>query len=96
MACYKLYITGRVQGVGFRFFTYQQAQKQNLTGYVENLPDGRVKIILCGEETALNTFKHWLENDGIRSAKIEQIDCTSISPDDIYTDFQIHHASGTY
>lgn len=45
MKYYEIILTGRVQGVGFRYYTYQLAQKLGVTGYVKNLSNGDVKII---------------------------------------------------
>lgn len=44
------YFSGRVQGVGFRFQACRLAQSMGLTGYVTNLPDGRVEMEAQGEE----------------------------------------------
>ena len=40
---------GRVQGVGFRYFCYTEANKMNLTGYVRNLYDGNVEMEVQGD-----------------------------------------------
>ena len=42
-------VSGRVQGVGFRYFVMRQAQAEELCGYVRNLSDGRVEFILQGD-----------------------------------------------
>lgn len=41
-------VTGRVQGVSYRYFVRQTARRLGLTGRVKNLPDGRVEILLEG------------------------------------------------
>lgn len=50
------YVTGQVQGVGFRYFTLQAAQELHLTGWVRNLYDGRVEVMAEGDPLALNQF----------------------------------------
>ncbi|AHH07275.1 Acylphosphatase (plasmid) [Borrelia crocidurae DOU] len=42
---YQYFISGKVQGIGFRFFTEQIAKKIGIKGFVKNLDDGRVEII---------------------------------------------------
>ena len=71
---WQIFVTGRVQGVGFRFFTQQQATKLHLNGSVRNLADGRVEIIVSGEQRPLQQFTQWLEQGGPRSAKIEHLE----------------------
>lgn len=51
-----LTIHGRVQGVGFRYFVKQQADKYCISGFVRNLPDGSVSVEAEGESEQLNHF----------------------------------------
>ena len=48
--------TGRVQGVGFRATTSSIARRHEVTGTVENLPDGRVRLVAEGEAAAVEAF----------------------------------------
>ena len=47
-------VSGRVQGVGFRYFVKRCADKENLRGYVYNLFDGRVEFFLQGNQDAVD------------------------------------------
>ena len=53
MYCVKGFVSGRVQGVGFRYFVRRQADTQQLSGYAKNLTDGRVEFLLQGDKTAV-------------------------------------------
>lgn len=44
------HFSGHVQGVGFRYTTHNIAQCHNVHGYVRNLPDGRVELVMEGDE----------------------------------------------
>ncbi len=48
--CRHVYLSGKVQGVGFRAFVRRNAQRLNLSGWVKNLNDGRVEAVIYGEE----------------------------------------------
>ena len=48
--------TGRVQGVGFRYTTHRIAAGYPVTGYVRNLPDGRVELVAEGMSSTLDQF----------------------------------------
>ena len=52
----RIVVTGRVQGVGFRYFTHSRAGELGLTGYVRNLPDGNVEVEAEGEHEKLDTL----------------------------------------
>ena len=57
--CRHLFISGRVQGVSFRYYTRQAARKNGVTGWVRNLPDGRVEALLEGEHPAVEATLAW-------------------------------------
>jgi acylphosphatase len=50
---YKVHITGRVQGVSFRFWTREQAERLGLHGWVRNEPDGSVAALIAGPDGAV-------------------------------------------
>jgi acylphosphatase len=50
------YLSGRVQGVGMRITVMYSARQQDLTGWVRNLPDGRVELVAEGSDEALASF----------------------------------------
>ena len=56
-----LRISGRVQGVGFRWFTREEARRLGLSGWVTNLPDGDVEVSAGGEASSLDRLKRALE-----------------------------------
>ena len=56
MQAYVLIVSGRVQGVGFRWFTEREAVKRDILGYVRNLEDGRVEILAQSTPSALEEF----------------------------------------
>ncbi|MFO7619166.1 MAG: acylphosphatase [Thermoplasmata archaeon] len=66
-------ISGDVQDVGFRGLVMRMAQKMNLVGYVENLPDGSVKATCEGEEKAIKTFIKMLDIRN-RDINVEKVD----------------------
>lgn len=60
MICRKFIVSGRVQGVWFRASTRQQAEQLGLSGHAVNLSDGRVEVIACGSEAAVDALSDWL------------------------------------
>ncbi len=52
----QVFFSGTVQGVGFRYTAERIAQNFDITGYVRNLPDGRVEVVAEGEEPVLQGF----------------------------------------
>jgi acylphosphatase len=68
----KYVVIGRVQGVGFRFFTENWANRLGLSGYVKNCADGTVEAYAVGDTEALAEFKARLA-EGPRSARVDQI-----------------------
>jgi acylphosphatase len=56
MTIQRIFVSGRVQGVGYRDWVVRTAQRTGLTGWVRNLRDGRVEILVSGDEAALNAL----------------------------------------
>lgn len=54
-------ISGRVQGVGFRYYVIDKAEILGITGWVANLPDGGVKTVAVGEEELIHDFLLYLK-----------------------------------
>ena len=52
----RLIVSGRVQGVGFRYFTCRLAEEFDVTGYVRNLPNGDVEIVAEGAQAVVEEF----------------------------------------
>lgn len=69
-----LKVHGKVQGVGFRFYTQKKATELGLHGFVRNKADGTVYVEAEGNEEALNTFINWCEEGPMwaRVTKVEQ------------------------
>lgn len=57
MKAERLWVAGRVQGVGFRYSVKQLAAGYEVTGWVRNLPDGRVEVWLQGEENEVREMR---------------------------------------
>lgn len=73
MLCRKYLVSGRVQGVWFRASTRQQAIRLGLTGRADNLADGRVQVVACGNRDALAALEKWLW-DGPELARVSAVD----------------------
>ena len=69
----RIRVTGKVQNVGFRFYTVRTAQEFNISGFVKNQPDGTVYIEAEGEKDALEGFVEWCRR-GPQWARVEGFD----------------------
>jgi acylphosphatase len=65
-------ISGQVQGVFFRDATRKKAEDLRITGWVRNLPDGRVEVLFEGEKEAIDKIIEWTKK-GPDSARVEDI-----------------------
>jgi len=68
-AAKRYYVSGMVQGVGYRYFARGAAMRMGITGYVRNLQDGRVEVYAVGPSTLLMAFRVELER-GPRGASV--------------------------
>ena len=57
----RYFVSGVVQGVGFRFFAQREAEKLHVGGYARNLFDGRVEVLAIGSSAQLDGMKSALE-----------------------------------
>lgn len=69
----KIWVTGRVQGVGFRYFVYRLAKQYGLSGVVKNLFDGRVYIEAEGNREIIQAFMKEVER-GNSWADVARVD----------------------
>jgi acylphosphatase len=60
MICRRSFVSGKVQGVFYRATCVRKAESLALRGYARNLADGRVEVLACGEEAAVEEFIAWL------------------------------------
>jgi acylphosphatase len=81
-------IGGRVQGVGFRFFAEAAAAREGVSGWVRNLPDGRVEARIEGELEAVDRVEAALRR-GPASARVEHVDVEELAPHGRTTGFSI-------
>jgi len=72
-------VFGRVQGVGFRYYTQKKAQELELKGFVKNTPSGSVVIEAEGDEAALDKFILWCHT-GPSWARVQEVKYYSMPP----------------
>ena len=84
----KFVISGRVQGVGFRFFAERWAYQLGISGYVKNLWDDTVEVYAIADAASLEEFKVKLA-EGPRSARLEGIRESEETVDKRYIGFTI-------
>ena len=81
-------VGGRVQGVGFRYFTEATAARERILGWVRNMPDGRVEISAEGDAEALDRFERSLRH-GPPHARVDRVDVDNMIPTGRDTSFTI-------
>ncbi|HLW66141.1 MAG TPA: acylphosphatase [Gemmataceae bacterium] len=71
--------TGRVQGVGFRATTAGMAKQYAVTGWVRNLPDGRVEMLVEGEDAEIERFVRHIREYWSRYIRDEQVESQPVT-----------------
>ncbi|MBI3960200.1 MAG: acylphosphatase [Chloroflexi bacterium] len=84
----RLLISGHVQGVFFRQSTQNQARRLGLSGWVRNLPDGRVEAKVWGDAEAVNALAHWCHT-GPANALVTDVSVEDSAPEPGVTGFRI-------
>lgn len=89
---YHFLIKGKVQGVGFRYFTREAAISMNLEGWVRNLVDGDVECVVCGKPQTLEIFETSLRQ-GPALSRVQSVNKRELAAQDLEqfvgTGFQI-------
>jgi acylphosphatase len=86
----RLLITGKVQGVYFRFNMQQIAKKNSVVGWVRNLPDGRVVALLNGNKIDVNNVVEW-SKIGPENSRVDEVKIEYGEHSREYSDFVIQH-----
>lgn len=84
----EIVVSGRVQGVWFRASTRDEARRLGLTGWVRNLPDGRVQAIFEGGEDRLRLMLDWCRV-GPAGARVDQVDARWGAATDSFEEFSV-------
>jgi acylphosphatase len=84
----RVVISGRVQGVNFRWHTQRKAQELGLTGWVRNRGDGRVEAVFEGGHQAVESMVTWCQI-GSPSAQVDGVEADYEEPTGEFTRFRI-------
>lgn len=83
-------VSGRVQRVGFRWFVLQTADRVGVTGWVRNLPDGRVEVLAQGPPKSLDRLEEKLRKGATFSA-VENVEKSDVTSEvDAFKSFEIN------
>ena len=84
MVCKKCLVGGRVQGVFYRATAAQRARQLGIDGHARNLPDGRVEVLVCGDEASVTVFVEWLWTGSsasrVTTVEVTDADARSVRP----------------
>ena len=83
-----LFIAGRVQGVGFRYYACRKAADRDVTGWVRNMDDGRVEVEVQGDRSVVEEFIDRLR-EGTTTGCVARLDRQEIPPSPGETGFDI-------
>jgi acylphosphatase len=84
----RVVVSGRVQGVAFRQAAVEEAQRLGVTGWVRNLPDGRVEALIEGDRQGVEALVAWCRR-GPRLARVEEMRIAWEPHRGEYQDFRI-------
>ncbi|WP_246055346.1 acylphosphatase [Pseudalkalibacillus caeni] len=87
---FHIVVHGRVQGVGFRYYTQQQASHHNIVGWVRNNPDETVEMDIQGEFPEAESFISAIEK-GSPYSYVEKVDRKEMADLKDYNSFHITH-----
>ncbi|MEQ1644953.1 MAG: acylphosphatase [Pyrinomonadaceae bacterium] len=88
MIARRFFISGNVQGVGYRYFAQRAAAKHQIRGFVANLADGRVEVLAEATEKAVADFRNDLAA-GPAYSRVSQVEELVVEPSGRYSNFRI-------
>ncbi|MEP6787172.1 MAG: acylphosphatase [Acidobacteriota bacterium] len=88
MIARKFLISGEVQGVGYRFFAQRSSARHQVRGYVKNLDDGRVEVLVEGDVKAVEEFRRDLAA-GPTHSRVGTMEELVVEPSGLYSTFRI-------
>ena len=88
LAARRFLLSGRVQGVGFRYFALDAARREGLHGYVTNRADGTVEVVAEGDGEAIDRFERALRRGPSRS-RVENVVIDELNPSQLRGGFDI-------
>ena len=86
----RFFISGDVQGVGYRFFAQRAAARHQVVGYVKNLDNGRVEVVAEGPAPSVEAFKQELAT-GPRFSSVMHVEEINLDPTGLFSSFRIEH-----
>lgn len=81
-------VSGRVQGVGFRFYVLEAAEAEGVSGWVRNLPDGRVEALVEGDPESVDRVEARIRR-GPPAARVAEVETNEEVPTGRVTGFRI-------
>ena len=91
----RVVISGRVQGVNFRYYTRSMARQVGAVGWVRNLPDGNVEAVIEGVPEVVEEVISWCRN-GPPSGRVDNVLVQEESPTGEFADFDIKYMGGYF
>lgn len=88
MVQYEIKVTGRVQGVGYRYYVQKQAHIFGLNGWVRNTADSGVLVMVQGDKEVIDTFIDYLRI-GPTMSHVTGISAAPVLSAEIFSDFRI-------
>lgn len=83
-----VWISGRVQGVFFRAYTQDAARTHGVTGWVRNLPDGRVEAVFEGDDRAVDAMVQWCHR-GSPLSRVDRVEVQEEPHQGEFADFSV-------
>jgi acylphosphatase len=91
----RVLISGMVQGVWFRAYTRDAARNAGVTGWVRNLPDGRVEAVFQGTSEQVSQVIDWCRK-GSPGSRVKDVEVHEESPGTEFSSFEIAYHRGVF